>query len=424
MRKILKTSLWSIGLMMLLIIGCYLSVSLRTWDRTFDNIDDVQEYTYGLLLGTSPFTKDGARNFYFENRIKSASELYAAGKIRKIIVSGGNYSQPHNGNFHEKGYDEPRAMSDSLIAHGVSPSDIIRDYEGTRTLRSIVKVKETYGLDSVILISQKYHNERAIVQADKYGLKAIGYNAPHSHILQNRIKNILREFPARVRLYLDLWFGKKPQFFYTSIEVVPHQYEDWFYDPSMPVRGYWTFRSLSDSGYGFLKLISSDSPDYNGHLVYYNSSHGYWVTMPKGMGFNQRGENIMGAHDNEFYNGDTTLVLCASGMHYDPILVDVPNYSDSLKKYEHEYLANLGNHQIQRITQDELISEGVIEHTKDVNPPADRFIRKRLLRKDIEDRECEMALTIFYNDTLAYRYDEFMEIINLFPLKPMQAMQK
>lgn len=80
------------------------------------------------------------------------------------------------------------------------------------TLRSIVKAKEKYCVDSVIIISPKYHNERAIAQADKYRLKAVGYNAPHSHILHSRIKNTLREFPARVKLYIDLWFGEKPSF--------------------------------------------------------------------------------------------------------------------------------------------------------------------------------------------------------------------
>lgn len=186
----------------LALVGCYASVSFNAAGRTFDRVEDIPAHEYGLLLGTSPFTAGRARNLYFENRIKSAAQLYRAGKVRRIIVSGGDYT----GNL---GYDEPRAMTDSLVAHGVALDAIIRDYDGTRTLNSIVKAKEVYGLDSVILISQKYHNERAIAQADKYGLKAVGYNAPHSHIVRNRIKNILWEFPARVKLYLDLWFGEK-----------------------------------------------------------------------------------------------------------------------------------------------------------------------------------------------------------------------
>lgn len=408
-KKNLLTVLFVCGVVILMILlGCYTSVSFNASGRTYDNVDEIPAYEYGLILGTSPFTAQGARNFYFENRIKSAVELYKAGKIRRIIVSGGDYTR-------NLGYDEPRAMTDSLVAHGVPFNVIVRDYEGTRTLRSIVKAKETYNLDSVIIISQRYHNERAIAQADKYGLKAVGYNAPHSHIFRNRIKNVLREFPARVKLYIDLWFGEKPSFMYEAKEVAPRRFEDWYYDPSCPVPNHWTFRSNADRGYGFFKVVSSDTPDCNGNMSYYNSRHGYYVQLPKGIGINQRGENMMGGHDNEFYNSDTTLVVSAYAMYYDALLVDMPNYADSLAVYEKDFLHKMGVHTINRLAKDEWLSEGQIDHNNPDNPPADRFIRKWMLNKDIEGRECEMSLTIYYNDSLSYRIPEFKKIVDLFP---------
>lgn len=240
-KAVLKIIGIGFAAVLLLLIGCYVSVSFNASGRTFDRLKDVPEHEYGLLLGTSPFTADGARNFYFENRIKSAAELYKAGKIRRIIVSGGDYTR-------SLGYDETRAMTDSLVAHGVPYNVIVRDYEGTCTLKSIVKAKQTYKLDSIVLISQKYHNERAIAQTNKYGLKAVGYNAPHSHIKRNRIKNVLREFPARIKLYLDLWFVEKTSFLYEAIEEASGRLEDWYYAPSCPVPGRWTIRSGADSG--------------------------------------------------------------------------------------------------------------------------------------------------------------------------------
>ena len=400
-----------IALIALTVISCYVSVSLNSSGRTFDNVEDAPKHEYGRLPGTSPFTSEGARNFYFENRIKAAAELYKAGKIKKIIVSGGDYTE-------QGGYDESRAMSDSLIAHGVHYSVIVRDYEGTRTLNSIVKAKQIYKIDSVVLISQKYHNERAIAQADKYGLKAVGYNAPHSHIKCNRIKNVLREFPAKVKLYMDLWFGKKPSFMYEAIEVAPGQLEDWFYDPSYPVPNHWTFRSIADQGYGLLKVISSDTTYLNGNLMYYNSRHGYSVKLPKGMGINQRGENMMGGHGNEFYNADTTLVVSVHGLYYDAFLVDIPNYADSLTVYEEDFLHKMENHSTKRISHYVWLSEGRIDHNNPDNPPADRFMRKWLLKNDIEDRECEISITIYFNDSLEYRLSEFERILNQFPDYP------
>lgn len=410
-KRIVASIIICLVIVVLILFGCYTSVFINALGRTCDKVEDIPPYEYGLLLGTSPFTAQGARNYYFENRIKSAAELYKAGKIKQIIVSGGDYTRT-------LGYDEPRAMTDSLVAHGVPFNAIVRDYEGTRTLRSIVKAKETYHLDSVILISQKYHNERAIAQADKYGLKAIGYNAPHSHIKRNRIKNVLREFPARVKLYFDLWFGEKPSFLFEAREVANNHYEDWYYDPSYPVPNHWTFRSVADKGYGFFKVISSDTPNWNGHLSYYNSRHGYYVLLPDGMGVNQRGENMMGAHDNEFYNADTTLVVSSSSLYYDVVLYDIPQYADSFVSYERDFLNKMGEHTIKRLSPYVWLSEGRIDHNNKNNPPADRFIRKWLLKKDIENRECHMSLTIYFNDSLEYRIPEFEKIINQFPNMP------
>lgn len=152
-------------------------------------------------------------------------------------------------------------------------------------------------------------------------------------------------------------------------------------------------------------------------MSYYNSRHGYYVKLPKGIGINQRGENMMGGHDNVFYNSDTTLVVSAYAMYYDAILVDIPNYADSLAVYEKNFLNKMGEHTINRLSTGEWLSGGRINHNDPDNPPADRFIRKWILKKDIEGRECEMSLTIYYNDSLDYRNQEFSDIITSFPKK-------
>lgn len=182
------------------IVGCYALVSMNAQDKAFSSIADVPAIETGLLLGTSPITPQGRHNYYFDARIKATAELYHSGKIKKIIASGGDYSYKQNG------CNELVAMRDSLVARCVPDSVIALDYEGLRTINSIVKAKQEYGCDSVVLISQEYHNERAIWLAEHYGLDAIAYNAvtPRS----KRIKNIGREFFARVKLFLDLYVLK------------------------------------------------------------------------------------------------------------------------------------------------------------------------------------------------------------------------
>ena len=184
-----------------LIIGislCYAIVSWNASGRTYEDVNKIPHNKYALLLATSPITRDGAHNFYFDNRIKATDELYKAGKIDYIIASGGDYTKDH-----KFGCDEPAAIRDSLVARGIPEDRIILDYDGTRTLKSIEKAKKDYKLDSITLISQKYHNERAIYLSDKNGIYAIGYNAAPSHIRRNRIKNTVREIFARPKMFLD-----------------------------------------------------------------------------------------------------------------------------------------------------------------------------------------------------------------------------
>lgn len=199
LRRILKYLAIALVLMLVVVFTCHFIVVANASGRTSDNVDEMPHNRYGLLLGTSPITPGGAHNYYFDNRIIATYELYKAGKIDSIIASGGDYTA--TGRY---GCDEPAAMRDSLVARGIPAGRIILDYDGTRTLNSIAKAKEVYGLDSVTLISQKYHNERAIYLADRYGIYAVGYNAEPSPIFKNRVKNTVREYFARVKLFIDI----------------------------------------------------------------------------------------------------------------------------------------------------------------------------------------------------------------------------
>lgn len=205
-NRCVKWSLVTVGVLLGVIGLCYILVVCNAVGRTYDSVDSVPHNRVGLLLATSPITSWGARNHYFDNRITATDKLYKAGKIEVIIASGGDYSQSQ-----KNGCDEPKAIRDSLVARGIPADRIILDYDGTRTLNSIAKAKKTYVLDSITLISQKYHNERAIYLADRYGLYTVGYNAEPSPLLRYRIKNTLREFLARPKMFLDILTGENPK---------------------------------------------------------------------------------------------------------------------------------------------------------------------------------------------------------------------
>lgn len=193
-------------LILLVILICNVGVVCNADGRVYDNPGEMPHHRLGLLLGTSPITPRGIHNGSFDNRIKAAAELYKAGKINKLIVSGGDYTGKE-----KYGCDEPRSMRDSLIANGVSPDDIFMDYEGLTTIKSLAKVGEYYSYpDTVTIISQGYHNQRAIAMADRMGIPAVAYSADVPPSLFYRIKNYGREALARVKMVATLYLVSLP----------------------------------------------------------------------------------------------------------------------------------------------------------------------------------------------------------------------
>lgn len=127
------------------------------------------------------------------------------------------------------GYDEPMAMRDSLIKEGVDSLHIVLDYDGTRTLNSIAKMRDGYRQDSIVIISQKYHNERALYQAKHLGIDAIGYNAKTPGRYTSWWRNRGREVLARVKLFIDIARGVQP-----DIKELPASGDQSFYDEASP----------------------------------------------------------------------------------------------------------------------------------------------------------------------------------------------
>ena len=187
-----------------------LKVENAVSSRIYTSVDSIPHNKVALLLGTNPLNKWGRPNSYFTNRINTAAQLYHAGKVDYIIASGDN---------HTKEYDEPSAMRDSLMADGVPEDRIILDFAGFRTLDSVVRAKEVFGCDSLTIISQSDHNARALYLAEANGIEAVALSAPLRAGRFVRIRLTLREWLARDKMMLDIWFGKQPHFLGERIDI-------------------------------------------------------------------------------------------------------------------------------------------------------------------------------------------------------------
>ena len=163
----------------------------------------------GLLLGTSKYVAGHYINPYYQYRIEAAVSLLKSGKIKYIIVSGDNGHQEYN---------EPKQMQTDLVKAGIDSSKIYLDYAGFRTFDSMVRLKEIFGQDSATVISQQFHNERALYIASQEGITAIGFNARDvSESMGFRV--LAREKFARVKVFLDYLFGKKPKFLGEQVKI-------------------------------------------------------------------------------------------------------------------------------------------------------------------------------------------------------------
>lgn len=204
-KKLLALMILLIAMLVIAIISCNRTVVNSAKHKAFDEIDSIKPAEVGLLLGTTPQTRiTGRKNMFFKYRIDAAEELYNAGKIQYILISGDENSLD--------GINEPQCMKDSLVARGIPEDAIFLDGKGFRTLDSVVRMSKVFGVRTFTVISQRFHNERALYLAEHLGLdveELQAYNAkePKSAI---SMMTFIREYFARVKMFLNIWTDKQP----------------------------------------------------------------------------------------------------------------------------------------------------------------------------------------------------------------------
>tara|TARA_R110001592_G_scaffold307299_1_gene580507 strand:+ start:47710 stop:48336 length:627 start_codon:yes stop_codon:yes gene_type:complete len=189
----------------ILVLLLHQFVGLYSSTRIYSDINNVPTNEAALVLGTSKYVKvkgKTQKNLFYSHRLTAASELYKKNKVKKIIVSGDNST---------KYYNEPKTMRADLMAMGIPAQDILSDNFGVRTYDSVLRARELFGEGAITVVSQKFHNERAVFIARWKGINAVAYNAedvPNSY----GPKVYLREIFARTKMMMDLLGGAEPQY--------------------------------------------------------------------------------------------------------------------------------------------------------------------------------------------------------------------
>jgi vancomycin permeability regulator SanA len=193
----------------ILLCFAYVQFSNRSKIVTYETVEpsDVAIiFGAGIENNTDP-------SMYLERRLQAGRELYLAGKVKAILVSGDNSSPSHN---------EPKVMRDWLIKNGVPSSIIVEDYAGFNTRDSCIRASKIFGVERAILVSQDYHLPRALYlcshskveseladsgdSSEKFmqvqGIGASG-TSPHEMILWYRFREILASFKAVIKVIAD-----------------------------------------------------------------------------------------------------------------------------------------------------------------------------------------------------------------------------
>lgn len=207
--KYLVITVWSfIIFAVLLIIVANISVWFISNSKIYEK-ETIPVKKVWLLLGTSKYMRNWNLNLFYKHRIAWTVWLYKNKKISKIIVSGDNS---------QKNYNEPKEMKSDLVKAWIPKKDIHSDYAWFRTLDSIVRAKKVFQEDNIIIISQRFHLQRAIVLAKFYKVNAIWF--PVEDVPLNASGWVwFREKLARVKMWIDILTRKKPKFLGEKITI-------------------------------------------------------------------------------------------------------------------------------------------------------------------------------------------------------------
>lgn len=209
-RKLAVLVAVAVGVSWMAVIAADRLIDAAAEGKTFFDATVIPHRRVALLLGCSRQLSNGRNNLFFAYRVAAAQQLYQNRKMDYLIVSGDNQTV---------GYDEATDLKRALVAGGIPVERIYCDYAGFRTLDSIVRAKEVFGQTNIIVISQEFHNQRAIYIARHEGIDALGFNARDVVSFQG-YRTRFREYFARVKTVLDLYLLRtRPKFLGSSITI-------------------------------------------------------------------------------------------------------------------------------------------------------------------------------------------------------------
>ncbi len=187
---------------LLLAAGLLLAATIYVGNETAKFIysaEDVPRSEAAMVLGAS-VTSTGILSPVLRERADRAIELYHAGKVGKVLVTGDNSTLSHN---------EVNPVGNYLVAAGIPQADIFLDHAGFDTYSSMYRAREVFRARSLIIVTQGFHLPRSLYVARRLGIEAYGVPAGEG---RSRLFNYAREVPATIKALSDLAFARLPKY--------------------------------------------------------------------------------------------------------------------------------------------------------------------------------------------------------------------
>lgn len=165
-----------------------------TESRLF-SVDEIEAQPVAIVFGAG-IGKNGGPSDALYDRLTVASQLYKAGKVSSILVSGDNSTEDYN---------EPEVMKNTLInVFAIPESAIAQDFAGRRTYDTCIRAKTVFHVDEAILVTQGFHLPRALYTCESLGIESTGVSASlQPYVFEDYYEQ--REYFATLQMLVDLY---------------------------------------------------------------------------------------------------------------------------------------------------------------------------------------------------------------------------
>ena len=174
--------------------GLRLWVEQKYRDRIYTCAQDVPPRSVAIVLGAGLWP-DGSLTPVLADRVAIAADLYHAGTVQKLLCSGDNRFVDYN---------EPQRMLEYAVSLGVPEEAIVLDYAGRRTYDSCYRARDIFGLERVVVVTQRFHAARALYLCDALGVDAVAVLADQQNYTIRRVTWETREYPALALAWWDV----------------------------------------------------------------------------------------------------------------------------------------------------------------------------------------------------------------------------